>query len=146
MSEKHKISDDDGINGKGNNKKLRRSDTILKKSSKNAESDFSPTSDTNIEQVVQNANELNLPVSESKQFHKHPLVTEAARIIENERKLKNQQANENSQLPENQPVAKNSQAPDGSQVPEKLKREETVAFTIADKTISIFGERPVSFV
>ena len=131
MSEKHKISDDDGINGKGNNKKLRRSDTILKKSSKNAESDFSPTSDTNIEQVVQNANELNLPASESK--------------VKNERKFENQQATENKQVSENQTVAKNSQAPDGSQVPEKLKSEEIVAFTIADKTISIFGERPVSF-
>ena len=65
MSEKHKISNEDGTNGKGNNKNPRRSDRILKKNNEKTMSDFSLTSDTNSVQVVQNSNEPNLPVSES---------------------------------------------------------------------------------
>ena len=99
-----------------------------------------------VNKLWKNSNEPNLPVSESEEFHKYPIVTEATQIIENERKLEHQQATENRQVSENQPVAKNSQAPDGSQVPKNIKRKEMVDFTIADKTISIFGERPVSFV
>ena len=107
MSEKHKISNEDGTNGKGNNKNPRRSDRILKKNNEKTMSDFSLTSDTNSVQVVQNSNEPNLPVSESEEFHKHQIVTEATQITEIERKLENQQVTENKQLPENQTVAEN---------------------------------------
>ena len=118
MSEKHKISDDDGINGKGNNKKSRPSEGILEKNNEKLNSDFSLTSDTNSVQVVQNSNEPNLPVSESEEFHKNPLVTDSTRIIENERKPENQQATGNKQLPENQTVAEYRQLPENKQVSE----------------------------
>ena len=103
MSEKHKVSDEDATI------KNPDADIILNISVEKAKSDFSPTSDTNGEQVVKKFQRTKFT-----SFGKWRIsqTSISSWIIEN------QQTTVNKQVPENQTVAENCQLPENKHLPE----------------------------